>query len=186
MLENGPQFPGDTIEQLAQLPPMDKQGVILDRLYHDVDQLLTRHGILIDKERSSYRVKTEEAIAAKLKRRGREKLILDIYGLQLILPQDQIYPALEVITVAYPTPEYFPGGVPSLRDYNDPTIPWNPLKQDDYRAVHKNIVFINGSEVGIAEVQLMTVAQQEVAKRNRAAYDADRRAYEAAIEFFGK
>lgn len=84
----------------------------------------------------------------------------------------------------YPTPEYFPEGVPSLKDYNDPTIPWNPLRQDDYRAVHKNIVFIDGSYTGIAEVKLMTVEQLEVANRNRTAYDRTRTAYEKVFKHF--
>lgn len=176
MVEDGRQLPNNALEQLAQLPPLDKQGAILGRLYHSIDRLLTGNGIAIDRDRSSGRVKTHENIDLKLKRRGTEKLVLDIYGLRLILPEEQIYPALEVIRTAYPTPEYFPEGVPSLRDYNDPTNPWNPLRQDDYRAVHKNIVFVDGSDVGIAEIQLMTAQQLEVAMRNRATYDADRKA----------
>lgn len=173
-----PNLPRDAVEQLRQLPPLEEQEGILARLFQNVDTLLTGSDISIDRERSSSRVKTWDRITAKLRRRGVDKLILDVYGIQLILPEDHIYPALHLIQEAYPTPEEFPEGVPSLRDYNDPTNPWNPLRQEDYHAVHMNIVFTDGVRTGIAEIQLMTAEQQEAAIRNREAYYEVRRFYE--------
>lgn len=81
-------LPSNALEQLTQLPPMEQQEEILRCLYCSLDVLLTGNSIVIDRERTSYRVKTQERIDAKLKRRGTGKLILDIYGIQLILPND--------------------------------------------------------------------------------------------------
>jgi hypothetical protein len=158
-------LPINALEQLSQLPPKEQQQVVLDRLYGNVTRLLTEKGLSVNRERSASRLKSQERINAKLERRGTDKLILDIYGMQVILPENQIYSALAAIDNKYPTPEQFPGNVPSLRDYNKETE-WNPDRQDDYKAVHKNIVFVDGT-IGIAEIQLMTAEQQQLAKRNR-------------------
>lgn len=181
-----PKIPVNTLEQLAQLPSSEEQERILSRLYNSVIQLLAGNNLTVDLEKSSKRSKTREAIDRKINRRGTGKPILDIYGIRLILTEDQIHQAVEILSTRYPTPKRFPGGIPSERDYNDPTIPWNPLRQPDYRAFHKNILFTDGNQVGIAEIQLMTAGQWEIAQANRQDYDTTREDFEWTMKIFGK
>lgn len=169
-------LPANAIEQIQLLPDVDERSRILTCLYNDIVNLLAKNGIKIDTERSSSRVKTDQRIQEKIFRRGWRDPILDIYGLRLIMENDFRSKAIEVIRTMYPTDDIFPWGKHSCRDYSNPEIrsdfsnKFNPNIGNDYTATHLNITFGEGPVLNIAEIQLRTPREHELAESTRAIY----------------
>lgn len=95
----------------------------------------------------------------------------------IVSSQEDVIKLVQILRERYPTPDFFPGKIPSLRDYNDPTISYNPHRQDDYRAAHLNICFSIDGNSGIAEIQFMTREQFDIAKKNRKAMKRKQKSY---------
>lgn len=169
-------LPIDALEQLRFLPSVDERYGILTSLYGEVGELLAVNGIKIDQARSSCRVKPDERIQEKIARRGLADPILDIYAIRLIMESSFKRLAAQVIRERFPTPDIFPWGKPSFRDYSDPEVRrdfasrFNPNIDDWYTATHLNIIFGKGLIVDIAEIQLRTPEEHDLAERRRSEY----------------
>lgn len=169
-------LPSSATEQLANLPPFEERERVLASLFTTIREHLSVNGILIDVEKSSCRVKTEERINAKITRRGSADPILDLFALRLIMDKSFKALATQLIRERYPTPDIFPWGKPSYRDYSDPEVrrkfvsKFNPNIDDWYTATHINILFNEGSIINIAEIQLRTPEEHELAERKREEY----------------
>jgi len=169
-------LPIDALEQIRLLPSVDERTRILMSLFGEVNELLVSSGVEIDQERSSYRIKPDERIREKIVRRGSADPILDIYAMRLIMENSFKRLAAKVIRERYPTPDIFPWGKPSFRDYSDPevrkdfAIRFNPNIDEWYTATHMDIIFGEGPVVNIAEVQLRTPEEHDLAERRRLEY----------------
>lgn len=165
------QLPTSSLEQLASLPSFEERNRILCSLFEEIKILLTENGVQVNTEDSTYRVKTDERIQAKIARRGSDDPILDLYGLRFILDAAFKQRAATIIMQNYPTPEVFPWGKPSFRDYSEEDVRKNFIKQfnqnilSSYTAIHIDILFGNCQVAEIAEVQLMTKEELELAER---------------------
>lgn len=169
-------LPVDAVEQLANLPPFEERKRILASLFFDIGRLLSDGGVKVDMERSSYRVKPEERIQAKVDRRGSADPILDLYAVRFIIENSSKEIAVQLIKGEYPTPDIFLWGKPSFRDYSDPEVRrqfasrFNPNIDDWYTAIHMDIIFGEGPIVNIAEVQLRNPEEHDLAERRRLEY----------------
>ena len=169
-------LPINALEQLKTLPTFEERERILASLFTDVGKLLSGEEVNIDMEKSSYRVKPEERIQAKIDRRGSADPILDLYAMRFIMEDSSKRLAVQLIKEGYPTPDIFPWGKPSYRDYSDPEVRrqfasrFNPNIDDWYTAIHLDIIFGDGPILNIAEVQLRTPEEHGLAEKRRLDY----------------
>lgn len=114
---------------------------------------------------SSFRTKDRMSIKKKISRPTRPIIPLgDIYGIKLILDEEDIPSAVETIRKYWPTPENILG-ISTTR-----TGP-NQIGPQEYYSERVNIVFDDNK---LAELQLVTPDQEEENKRVRKFYEEKR------------
>lgn len=173
-------MPEDVYEQLRYIPDIKKRSEISKALFEGLSTLLTSNGAVIDWEKSGARPpKTISRIEDKIIRRNSTDPARDIYGVRFVTEEADRAWFAKLIQSAYPsTPNEFPGGKPSVRDYRKPEIRsshierLNPHMSPQYSAMHINFVFQReGSDLlDIGEVQIMTSEEYEIYKKTRNGY----------------
>ncbi|HJY98135.1 MAG TPA: hypothetical protein VJ227_00265 [Patescibacteria group bacterium] len=177
----GPRLPSSVAEQIINLPDFcDRAGVCVD-LARKLSLVLETNGI--EYSIVSFRPKTDDKIKEKLTRRGGASLMRDIYGVRFITEEKDRLKIAKIVQDAFPfTPESFPDGMPSVRDYADPKVRdfvrsnFNPGISSRHSAMHINIVFLReGSSLfDIAEVQILTPEEMRIFKETREEYESGR------------
>lgn len=161
-------LPRTAYNQVAQFPSEDKLVAITERLHSEIRAVLeAKH---IDIITSSARTKTLERRMDKLERRGWDFPLPDVHGVRLILATVCTKPAAEVILEYWPSPKRYWWGLPSYRDYSDPKMKgrFNRASLSRYEAIHLNIRLNEGAK--IAEVQIMSPEQLQIAEQTRDDY----------------
>lgn len=174
---NSGRLPETVGEQLRLLPDAKIREEICHSLAIGITSLLVSNGVRI--EEMSVRTKSVDRINEKIKRRGSMAPMRDIYGIRIITEDTDRKRLKDLIQSAYPaTPEVFPNGMPSSREYADSKIRefvqknYNPKISDQHSALHVNIVFLREGECvfDIAEIQVMTAKELEIYKSTRESY----------------
>jgi len=177
--EIGARLPEGVFDQMGYLPEMSIRQEICRNLFNDIVSLLASHGIVVDLTKSSYRAKEAVRIISKAAGRRSNLPVRDIYGIQIITDEPDRGRMRDIIQSNYPaTPESFPGGMPSFRDYaNSQTRDYikstfNPHISDRYSAAHINFVFRRNNLpfFDIAEVQIMNHAELAIYNHTREEY----------------
>lgn len=173
----------DANEQLGVIPDT-KSGILISKnIYKGLTFLLESYGIKVNREHSSFRLKTPDRVIQKIARRGAQVPIRDIYGIRLITEEANRELIAKLIVSAYPrTPPVFPDGKLRVRDYSDPVVrqqmleKYNHYSSSFYSALHINIAFLReGCEFyDIAEVQVMNLQELEIYNQTRQEYEQKR------------
>lgn len=177
--EYPPRMPFNAYEQIQILPDFDFRMRISRNLFAGVGYYLNLLGVSFDKDLSTFRAKDVERIQEKITRRKSAVPVRDIYGIRIITEDPRREWIKDILQKAYPlTPDMFPDGKPSVREYANPTIreffreKHNPHTSPLYSALHVNVVFERlGSHLfDIAEIQIMNKRELEIYNDTREEY----------------
>lgn len=152
---------------------------ICKALHLRIYSMLASNGIKI--ESSSHRVKTDERIEEKIKRKNviYPFPLNDIYGIRIITEESDREKIKNIIQSAFPaTPALLPDGKASVRDYRNPGVRsehienHNPHMSDRYSAMHVNFIFRRKTSdvYDIGEVQVMTKEELKIYNETRPFY----------------
>lgn len=171
-------LPKDVFEQISALPCDEERGEILVDLAIKLGALFGRNGIPL--EAVTMRIKSREKIQKKIERRGSSAPLRDLYGVRFVISNADRAGLAKIIQDAFPdTPEKFPDGMPSVREYADAQTRqfvkanFNPRISERHSAMHVNIVFPrDGSDLyEIAEVQILTPEEMQIFRETREEYE---------------
>ncbi|GEM_PF-6395820 len=116
---------------------------------------------------SSYRTKDRVSIKKKVSRPGRPNIPLgDVYGVKLVLQEEDIPQAIVAVREHWPSPE-------DILGISTNRAGPNQIGPQEYDSVRVNIVFDRNK---LAELQLVTPKQEEENQRIRKTYE-ERRGY---------
>ncbi len=169
-------MPENVYEQINSLPDVETRERMAKSLFVGFSYFLVLNNVKIDWEESGYRAKGLSRIENKIKRRDSVVPEGDIYGVRFITEEENRVALSRLIQSAYPlTPNVFPWGKPSTRDYRNPEVraghieKSNPHMSPIYSALHINFVFQRkGSNLlDIGEVQIMTHQELSIYKQTR-------------------
>ncbi|KKQ92560.1 MAG: hypothetical protein UU16_C0022G0007 [Candidatus Woesebacteria bacterium GW2011_GWA2_40_7] len=172
-------IPEDVYEQKNSLPDIETREKIAKSLFVGFSYFLILNNIKIDWEESGYRAKRLSRIENKIKRRDSVVPGGDIYGVRFITEEEDRGALSRLIQSAYSlTPNVFPWGKPSIRDYRNPEVrashieKSNPHMSPIYSALHINFIFQRRDSklLDIGEVQIMTHKELAVYKQTRDGY----------------
>lgn len=172
-------MPFNAYEQIEILPDVDLRTKISENLFVGVLYYMELMGVIMERELSSFRTKNIERIQEKIKRRKSTVPIRDIYGIRIITEDSRREWIKDILQKAYPlTPDIFPDGKPSVREYANPTIreffreKHSPYTSPLYSALHVNVVFKReGSHLlDIAEIQIMNKRELKIYNDTREEY----------------
>ena len=158
---------------------VESREKICKALHLRIFVMLASNGIKI--ESSSHRVKTDERIEEKIKRKNviYPFPLNDIFGIRIITEESDREKIKNLIQSAFPaTPALLPDGKTSARDYRDSGVRsehienHNPHMSDRYSAMHVNFIFRReGSDIyDIGEVQVMTKEELKIYNETRPFY----------------
>lgn len=137
---------------------------VVNDLHHEMLSYLRSRGINVLE--SGARIKSTERLLEKIENPLRDpNPVLDLYALQLVVNQPDIFRAIKSIRKKWPMPKEFPWGMRTARNGR------NPLSHPDYQAVHMNFVFDTDK---IAEVKLFTPEQLRAEQETRSYYENKR------------
>ncbi len=139
--------------------------VIVNDLHNEMLSYLASRGIEV--LQSDARIKSTERLLEKIENPMRgSNPVLDLYALQMVVGQPEVFRTIKSIRKKWPMPKEFPWGIRTAR------IGGNPLSHPDYQAVHMNFVFNSDK---IAEVKLFTPEQFQLEQETREFYELNRR-----------
>ncbi|HKC04698.1 MAG TPA: hypothetical protein VKC54_02400 [Patescibacteria group bacterium] len=128
----------------------------------------------------TWRIKSDESIKEKIKRKNSKGPIRDKFGLMIQANlMDRIHMAQRIQADFPLTPKFFANGFPSIREYADPKVRrfvqqnFNPNISDLYGAMHVNVAFLTGNsaKLKIAEIQIMTPEEFKIYWATRGTYE---------------
>lgn len=131
-------------------------------LHNSVRQVLTRGNIEVLS--SSFRAKSPASIRNKVGRSGWP--LFDIYGLRIMVAEDDISRSIALINEAFPTPPLIEFGDRLIRTVRKDG---NNRSDPRYDILRMNIVF---DRTKMAEVQLLHPGQVEIEEETRGGYEA--------------
>lgn len=141
-----------------------KELVVVNDLQNEALSYLASRGIEV--LQSDARIKSTERLLDKIENPLREpNPVLDLYALQLVVGQSEVFNTIKSIRKKWPMPKEFPWGIRTAR------LGGNPLSHPGYHAVHMNFVF-NADK--IAEVKLFTPEQFQMEHETRDFYEQNR------------
>jgi hypothetical protein len=100
----------------------------------------------------------------------------DIFGTRFIIPGHNIDESAQIIKEYYKSPDKFPWGVNSIRDFRKKKSNL-PYSNPEYTAVHIKVPFGNQTIKDIGEIQLLTPEWKIIADESRAKYEKDKDEY---------
>jgi hypothetical protein len=172
---NNERYPKTSSEQLDSLPDEAMREAMAKNLYVGLVFLMESFGITVDKDKSSYRVKSMDRIIEKIERRRAP--LRDLIGVRLIIEPENRSRVTQIISDAFPlTPKVFPDGKPYIRDYSNPTVreyfreKHNPHTSPFYSALHINVAFLRDGKIDFAEVQVMSHEELKIYNHTREEY----------------
>lgn len=169
-------LPRNVFEQILLQPDQAEKNKKMENIFTQVQKTLVSHRISLYNQFSNCRVKSNEDIQEKTKRRGNDDPILDIYGLRFVVDDADKKRVIQVIKQNFLLTPELPRNKPNIRDYSDDTTRrliiqnFNPNFGYIYTAIHINIFFGEGPVSDIAEIQIMNPKELTANQKQRHIY----------------